>query len=114
MNVLYVMGRLLKAFRIDFNWHHLSVWVNVTEQWPYRASWLVQATESEEQLDSDLPLLTLYEKIKDQIPDKIDPSYNDMDRDENKLLIFLKIHRKILTVKTIMIFFPFLLRMFLC
>jgi ankyrin repeat-rich membrane spanning protein len=24
MNVLYVIGRLLKAFHIDFNWYHLA------------------------------------------------------------------------------------------
>ena len=36
MNVIYVMGRLLKAFMVDFNWHQLAVWINITEQWPYR------------------------------------------------------------------------------
>jgi ankyrin repeat-rich membrane spanning protein len=36
MNVIYVMGRLLKAFNIEFNWYHLATWVNITEQWPYR------------------------------------------------------------------------------
>lgn len=108
MNVLYVMGRLLKAFKIDFNWHHLSVWINVTEQWPYRASWMIHSIEqSEGDLESHLPLLTVYHNIKDNIPKKIDASFNDMDRDEEKLRIFLQIHKKILTVKTIMIFFPF-------
>ena len=109
MNVLYVMGRLLKAFKIDeFNWHHLSVWVNVTEQWPYRASWIIHTIEqSETDMESNLPLLTVYQSIKDNIPKKIDASFNDMDRDEEKLRIFLQIHKKILTVKTIMIFFPF-------
>ena len=108
MNVLYVMGRLLKAFKIDFNWHHLSVWINVTEQWPYRASWMIHSIEqSEGDLESHLPLLTVYQNIKDNIPKKIDASFNDMDRDEEKLRIFLQIHKKILTVKTIMIFFPF-------
>ncbi len=36
MNVIYVIGRLMKAFNIDFSWYHLAVWVNMTEQWPYR------------------------------------------------------------------------------
>ena len=36
MNVIYVMGRLLKAFMVEFNWHQLAVWINITEQWPYR------------------------------------------------------------------------------
>ncbi len=38
MNVIYVMGRLMKAFNIDFSWYHLAVWVNLSEQWPYRYS----------------------------------------------------------------------------
>ena len=40
MNVVYVMSRLMKAFHIDFNWSNLATWVNVTEQWPYRMSWI--------------------------------------------------------------------------
>jgi len=36
MNVIYVMGRLMKAFNIDFSWNNLGVWVNLSEQWPYR------------------------------------------------------------------------------
>merc|ERR1712020_554779 len=34
MNIIYLMGRLMKAFHIDFNWHHLASWVNITEQFP--------------------------------------------------------------------------------
>ena len=109
MNVIYVMGRLLKAFKIDFNWHHLSVWVNISEQWPYRTSWLINYIEEnvEDSIDLDTPLLNVYEKIKQFVPKKIDSSFNDMDRDENKLEIFLKIHKKTLTVKTIHIMYPF-------
>ena len=56
MNVIYVMGRLLKAFNIDFNWHHLASWANITEQWPYRTSWLTLYVDCEEKLDDSLPL----------------------------------------------------------
>ena len=56
MNVIYVMGRLLKAFNIDFNWHHLASWANITEQWPYRTSWLTLFVDCEEKLEDSLPL----------------------------------------------------------
>ena len=56
MNVIYVMGRLLKAFNIDFNWHHLASWANITEQWPYRTSWLTLYVDCEEKLEDSLPL----------------------------------------------------------
>ena len=108
MNVIYVMGRLLKAFKIEFNWHQLSIWINITEQWPYRTSWVIHWVEQNEQsLELDTPLFNVYERIKKKVPRKIDPSFNDMDRDEKKLEIFLKLHKKTLTVRTINILYPF-------
>ena len=108
MNCIYVMGRLLKAFTIEFNWHHLSVWINIAEQWPYRTSWMINfVEENEDSLELDTPLLSVYEKIKNHVPPKIDASFNDMDRDKQKLEIFLKLHKKTLTVKSIKMFFPF-------
>ena len=108
MNVIYVMGRLLKAFKIEFNWHQLSIWINITEQWPFRTSWIINFVEENElSLELDTSLINIYEKIKKMVPRKIDPSFNDMDRDEQKLEIFLKLHKKTLTVRTINIFYPF-------
>ncbi len=45
MNVIYVMGRLLKAFHIDFNYYRLATWANISEQWPYRLSWIILYSE---------------------------------------------------------------------
>eukprot|EP00092_Neocalanus_flemingeri_P007739 GFUD01008355.1.p1 GENE.GFUD01008355.1~~GFUD01008355.1.p1 ORF type:complete len:1621 (+),score=387.09 GFUD01008355.1:109-4971(+) len=109
MNVIYVIGRLLKAFNIDFNWHHLASWTNITEQWPYRTSWIINYAEhSEERLDNDLSLKALYDKIKMVIPKRnADVAFTEMDRDEQKLEIFLMMHKKTLTVKNLKIFLPF-------
>ena len=63
--------------------------------------------EHEDSVDLDTSLFSVYEKIKKMVPKKIDASFNDMDRDEYKLEIFLKLHKKTLTVRTINIFFPF-------
>lgn len=55
--------RLLKAFHIDFNWYHLASWINITEQWPYRASWLILFYEAnEDTLDDKSSLKDLFEK----------------------------------------------------
>ena len=55
--------RLLKAFQIDFSWYRLSSWINLTEQWPLRASMIVlQHDQSHEQLDDTVSLQSLYEK----------------------------------------------------
>ena len=58
-----ITGRLLKAFQIDFNWYHLANWVNITEQWPFRTSWIILYYEMmEESLDDNTSLKTIYDK----------------------------------------------------
>ncbi|XP_023333553.1 kinase D-interacting substrate of 220 kDa [Eurytemora carolleeae] len=109
MNVIYVMGRLLKAFNIEFNWHHLATWTNITEQWPYRTSWITYFAEyCEEKLEDDLPLNSVYQRVKCLIPCKQDEEpLLEMDRDEKKLEAFLNIHKKSLRVADMKIFLPF-------
>ena len=109
MNVIYVMGRLLKAFNIDFNWHHLASWANITEQWPYRTSWVTLYVElAEDKLEDSLPLKQVYDRVKPGIPTQkeMEPLL-EMDRDEKKLEVFLSIHKKNLTVADLKIFLPF-------
>ena len=58
------MFRLLKAFHIDFNWYHLASWVNIIEQWPYRASWIILYHEAQEdKIEDKVSLKDLYEKL---------------------------------------------------
>eukprot|EP00092_Neocalanus_flemingeri_P001634 GFUD01001744.1.p1 GENE.GFUD01001744.1~~GFUD01001744.1.p1 ORF type:complete len:1748 (+),score=397.63 GFUD01001744.1:305-5548(+) len=109
MNVIYVMGRLLKAFNIDFNWHHLASWANITEQWPYHTSWITLFVEhSEDKLDDSVSLKQVYDKVKPSIPTQkeIEPLLEN-DRDEKKMDVFLSLHKKTLTVADLKIFLPF-------
>ncbi|XP_076390426.1 ankyrin repeat-rich membrane spanning isoform X2 [Megachile rotundata] len=109
MNVVYVTGRLLKAFQIDFNWYHLAIWINITEQWPFRTSWLILHYDMyEDTLDDNMSLKSLYDKIRPQIPvlKEVQPLL-EMDRDERKLDIFLTFHRSSLLVSDMKIFLPF-------
>ena len=109
MNVIYVMGRLLKAFNIDFNWHHLSSWANITEQWPYRTSWITLFVDhSEDKLDESMSLKQVYDRVRPSIPTQkeMEPLL-EMDRDEKKLDVYLSLHRKNLTVADLKIFLPF-------
>ena len=63
MNVVYITGRLLKAFHIEFNWYHLALWVNITEQWPFRASWLIHFYErKEDNAEEKTTLKDLYDR----------------------------------------------------
>lgn len=55
--------RLLKAFQIDFSWYRLSSWINLTEQWPLRASMIVlQHDQNNDSLDDNVSLQSVYEK----------------------------------------------------
>ncbi|XP_011303261.1 kinase D-interacting substrate of 220 kDa isoform X2 [Fopius arisanus] len=109
MNVVYVTGRLLKAFQIDFNWYHLASWINITEQWPFRTSWLILFYDMyEESYDDSTSLKTLYDKVRPQIPVLKDAQpLLEMDRDERKLDVFLTFHRSSLLVSDMKIFLPF-------
>ncbi|XP_043467712.1 kinase D-interacting substrate of 220 kDa isoform X5 [Leptopilina heterotoma] len=109
MNVVYVTGRLLKAFQIDFNWYHLASWINITEQWPFRTSWLILYYDScEENLDDSMSLKSLYDKVRPQIPvfKDVQPLL-EIDRDERKLDVFLTFHRSSLLISDMKIFLPF-------
>ncbi|XP_060527661.1 kinase D-interacting substrate of 220 kDa B isoform X3 [Cylas formicarius] len=109
MNVVYVTGRLLKAFQIDFNWYRLASWINITEQWPFRTSWIIYHYDLyEEQLDDNTPLKLIYEKIKPLIPSLKDSEpLLELDRDEKKFEIFLSFHRSSLLISDLKIFLPF-------
>lgn len=59
---LFDSGRLLKAFQIDFDWYHLAFWINLTEQWPFRTSWIIFHHELyEEHIDDNTPLKKIYD-----------------------------------------------------
>lgn len=68
LSFFFFLGRLLKAFQIDFNWYHLASWINITEQWPFRTSWLILHYDMyEESLDDNMSLKNLYDKYVDFI-----------------------------------------------
>ena len=57
------LGRLLRAQSIDFNWLKLAAWINLTEQWPYRLSWMILETEDNKHIKDNMTLEELYRKF---------------------------------------------------
>ncbi|XP_013180376.1 PREDICTED: kinase D-interacting substrate of 220 kDa isoform X4 [Papilio xuthus] len=108
-NVLYITGRLLKAFQIEFTWSQLASWVNLTEQWPYRTSWIIYHHETfEEHIDDATPLKHIFEKVKPSLSNAHEAgTLTELDRDERKLEVFLGFHRSTLTAADLKIFLPF-------
>ena len=109
MNVIYVMGRRLKAFSIDFNWHHLASWANITEQWPYHTSWIILFVENYgDKLEDGMSLKQVYDKVNPFIPTQkeMEPLI-EYDRDRKKLDVYLSLHKKTLSVADIKVYMPF-------
>ncbi|XP_071446780.1 kinase D-interacting substrate of 220 kDa B [Hetaerina americana] len=108
MNIVHVTGRLLKAFQVDFSWYHLANWVNVTEQWPFRISFLGLYCETHPNYEADAPLKEIYDQIKDQIPAwrEVCPLV-DLDREERKFDVFLTYHKASLHFADLQLFLPF-------
>ncbi|KOB76359.1 Kinase D-interacting substrate [Operophtera brumata] len=49
---------------IEFNWYQLASWVNLTEQWPFRTSWLIYHHETyEEHIDDSTSLKHIYDNF---------------------------------------------------
>lgn len=128
---MYLSVRLLKAFQIDFSWYRLSSWINLTEQWPLRASMIVLFHDQfMDQFDDSVPLQTVYEKYVSCIICvyifnkfflfltffRVRPKLAclreaapllELDRDERKLDAFLQLHKSDLLVADLRIFLPF-------
>ncbi|XP_021704250.1 kinase D-interacting substrate of 220 kDa isoform X4 [Aedes aegypti] len=109
MNVIYITVRLLKAFQIDFSWYRLSSWINLTEQWPLRASMIVlEHDQAGENFDDSMSLQAVYDKVRPKIACLREAAnLLDLDRDERKLDAFLQLHKSDLLVSDLRIFLPF-------
>lgn len=107
LNVMSLTIRLLKANQIEFSWYRLCSWINLTEQWPLRASIIVLEFEKED-LDDTMSLQTIYERCKPKIAYLKEAAvFLEMDRDERKLDAFLHIHKNDLQVSDLKVFLPF-------
>ena len=85
--------------------YHLASWVNITEQWPYRTSWIILFCEvNEDKIDDFFTLKAVYERVKPFIPvsKELEP-FLEIDRDEKKFEIFLSFHRNTLQVSTLLL-----------
>lgn len=57
-----LIGRLLRANQIIFNWDRLASWINLTEEWPYRTSWIILFLEETDGVSDLVTLKTIYER----------------------------------------------------
>ncbi|XP_065256902.1 kinase D-interacting substrate of 220 kDa isoform X9 [Emys orbicularis] len=107
LNIVSVTGRLLRANQITFNWDRLASWINLTEQWPYRTSWLILHLEETEGVPDQLTLKTIYERISKNIPTTKDVEpLLEIDGDIRNFEVFLSSRTPVLIARDVKIFLP--------
>ncbi|KAM3932561.1 kinase D-interacting substrate of 220 kDa isoform 3-T3 [Leptodactylus fuscus] len=107
LNIVSVTGRLLRANQITFNWDRLASWINLTEQWPYRTSWLILYLEETETVHDQTTLKTIYERISKNIPTTKDVEpLLEIDGDIRSFEVFLSSRTPVLVARDVKTFLP--------
>ncbi|KAM8953721.1 kinase D-interacting substrate of 220 kDa isoform 1-T1 [Pelodytes ibericus] len=107
LNIVSVTGRLLRANQISFNWDRLASWINLTEQWPYRTSWLILYLEETEGVPDQSTLKTIYERISKNIPTTKDVEpLLEIDGDIRNFEVFLSSRTPVLVARDVKTFLP--------
>uniref|UniRef100_A0A8C5KNB8 Kinase D-interacting substrate of 220 kDa n=1 Tax=Jaculus jaculus TaxID=51337 RepID=A0A8C5KNB8_JACJA len=107
LNIVSVTGRLLRANQISFNWDRLASWINLTEQWPYRTSWIILYLEETEGVPDQMTLKTIYERISKNIPTTKDVEpLLEIDGDIRNFEVFLSSRTPVLVARDVKTFLP--------
>ncbi|KAM4772606.1 kinase D-interacting substrate of 220 kDa [Rhinophrynus dorsalis] len=107
LNIVSVTGRLLRANQINFNWDRLASWINLTEQWPYRTSWLILYLEETENIPDQSTLKTIYERLSKNIPTTKDVEpLLEIDGDIRNFEVFLASRTPVLVARDVKTFLP--------
>ncbi|XP_070697967.1 kinase D-interacting substrate of 220 kDa B [Pempheris klunzingeri] len=107
LNIVSITGRLLRANQIIFNWDRLASWINLTEEWPYRTSWIILFLEETDGVSDQVTLKTIYERISKNIPTTKDVEpLLEIDGDVRSFEVFLSSRTPVLTARDVEMFLP--------
>ncbi|XP_028250574.1 kinase D-interacting substrate of 220 kDa B isoform X2 [Parambassis ranga] len=107
LNIVSITGRLLRANQIIFNWDRLASWIYLTEEWPYRTSWIILYLEEAEGVSDQVTLKTIYERISKNIPTTKDVEpLLEIDGDIRSFEVFLSSRTPFLTAREVEMFLP--------
>ncbi|XP_020774936.1 kinase D-interacting substrate of 220 kDa B isoform X1 [Boleophthalmus pectinirostris] len=107
LNIVSITGRLLRANQILFNWDRLASWINLTEEWPYRTSWIILFLEETDGVSDQVTLKTIYERISKSIPTTKDVEpLLEIDGDIRSFEVFLSSRQPSLTARDVEMFLP--------
>ncbi|XP_061551611.1 kinase D-interacting substrate of 220 kDa B isoform X2 [Phycodurus eques] len=107
LNIVSITGRLLRANQIIFNWDRLASWINLTEEWPYRTSWIILFLEESDGVSDQVSLKTIYERLSKNIPTTKDVEpLLEIDGDIRSFEVFLSSRTPVLTARDVEMFLP--------
>nr|XP_057946373.1 kinase D-interacting substrate of 220 kDa B isoform X1 [Doryrhamphus excisus]XP_057946374.1 kinase D-interacting substrate of 220 kDa B isoform X1 [Doryrhamphus excisus] len=107
LNIVSITGRLLRANQIIFNWDRLASWINLTEEWPYRTSWIILYLEETDSVSDQISLKTIYERLSKNIPTTKDVEpLLEIDGDIRSFEVFLSSRTPVLTARDVEMFLP--------
>uniref|UniRef100_A0A668U1K8 KAP NTPase domain-containing protein n=1 Tax=Oreochromis aureus TaxID=47969 RepID=A0A668U1K8_OREAU len=107
LNIVSITGRLLRANHIIFNWDRLASWINLTEEWPYRTSWIILYLEEADGMSDQVTLKAIYERISKNIPTTKDVEpLLEIDGDIRSFEVFLSSRTPVLTARDVEMFLP--------
>ncbi|XP_028993933.1 kinase D-interacting substrate of 220 kDa B isoform X1 [Betta splendens] len=107
LNIVSITGRLLRANQIIFNWDRLASWINLTEEWPYRTSWIILFLEETDGVSDQVTLKAIYERISKSIPTTKDVEpLLEIDGDIRSFEVFLSSRTPVLTARDVEMFLP--------
>ncbi|KAK5857454.1 hypothetical protein PBY51_010702 [Eleginops maclovinus] len=107
LNIVSITGRLLRANQIIFNWDRLASWINLTEEWPYRTSWIILFLEENDGVSDHTALKAIYERISKNIPTTKDVEpLLEIDGDIRSFEVFLSSRTPVLAAKDVEMFLP--------
>ncbi|KAF7201731.1 kinase D-interacting substrate of 220 kDa B isoform X2 [Nothobranchius furzeri] len=105
LNIVSITGRLLRANQIIFNWDRLASWIHLTEEWPYRTSWIILFLEEADGVSDQVTLKTIYERISKNIPTTKDVEpLLEIDGDIRSFEVFLSSRTPVLTARDVEMF----------
>ncbi|XP_036065876.1 kinase D-interacting substrate of 220 kDa B isoform X2 [Oryzias melastigma] len=107
LNIVSITGRLLRANQIIFHWDRLASWIYLTEEWPYRTSWIILFLEETDGVSDQHTLKNVYERISKNIPTTKDVEpLLEIDGDIRSFEVFLSSRTPFLTARDVEMFLP--------
>lgn len=107
LNIVSLTGRLLRANQISFQWDRLALWISLTEQWPYRTSWILLHLEESSDVHDQASLRSIYERVSKLVPSSKDVEpLLEIDGDARSFEVFLSSRQPTLTARDVRTFLP--------